>query len=68
MKDTKALFRGPSKKLGTELMYLERKQLRLLVGIIIGHWLAVKHLERLGIRNETQCPRCEEEERPLFTL
>ncbi|XP_015178751.1 PREDICTED: uncharacterized protein LOC107067612 [Polistes dominula] len=62
MRHTKALFSGPSEKLGTELINLDRAQWRLVVGLVTGHWHLRKHLTRLGLAQDSVCSRCGEEE------
>lgn len=51
MRHTRVLFRGPSKKLGTALLNLDRRQPRLVVGLITEYFLIGKHMRQLGIRN-----------------
>ncbi|XP_046145656.1 uncharacterized protein LOC123988941 [Osmia bicornis bicornis] len=69
MRHTRALFKGPSQKLGDTLSHLDRAQLRMLVGLVTGHWYTRKHLARMRLTEETLCPRCEEEdETPLHVL
>ncbi|XP_046142905.1 uncharacterized protein LOC123988103 [Osmia bicornis bicornis] len=38
MRHTRALFEGPSQKLGDTLSHLDKAQLRMLVGLVTGHW------------------------------
>nr|XP_034184923.1 uncharacterized protein F13E9.13, mitochondrial isoform X1 [Osmia lignaria] len=38
MRHTRALLEGPSQKLGDTLTHLDRAQLRMLMGLAIGHW------------------------------
>ncbi|XP_076549179.1 uncharacterized protein LOC143306598 [Osmia lignaria lignaria] len=69
MRHTRALLEGPSQKLGDTLIHLDRAQLRMLVGLMTGHWYTRKHLVRMGLIEESTCPRCEEEdETPLHVL
>ncbi|XP_046145572.1 uncharacterized protein LOC123988858 [Osmia bicornis bicornis] len=66
MKHTKAMFKGPSSRLGRTVSRLDRNQLRLHVGLITGHWYTRKHLIHLGTGSESRCLRCgEEDETPL---
>ncbi|XP_046145872.1 uncharacterized protein LOC123989215 [Osmia bicornis bicornis] len=57
MRHTRALFEGPSQKLGDTLIHLDRAQLRILVGLVTGHWYTRKHLARMGLTEESTCPR-----------
>nr|XP_034194645.1 uncharacterized protein LOC117610907 [Osmia lignaria] len=66
MRHTRALLKGPSQKLGDTLTYLDRAQLRMLVGLVIGHQYTRKHLARMGLTEESTCSRCEEEDETLF--
>ncbi|XP_029055154.2 uncharacterized protein LOC114882432 [Osmia bicornis bicornis] len=69
MRHTRALLEGPSQKLGDTLTHLDRAQLRMLVGLVTGHWYTRKHLARMGLIEESKCPMCEEEdETPLHVL
>nr|XP_034192554.1 uncharacterized protein LOC117609902 [Osmia lignaria] len=69
MRHARALFEGPSQKLGDTLIHLDRARLCMLVGLVTGHWYTRKHLARMRLTEETLCPRCEEEdETPLHIL
>ncbi|XP_029053881.2 uncharacterized protein LOC114881305 [Osmia bicornis bicornis] len=69
MRHTRALLEGPSQELGGTLTHLDRAQLRMLVSLVTGHWYTRKHLARMGLIEESTCPRCEEEdETPLHVL
>ncbi|XP_015189585.1 PREDICTED: uncharacterized protein LOC107073450 [Polistes dominula] len=69
MEHTKALFSGPSEELSTELINLDRAQLRLVVGLVTGHWHLRKHLTRLGLAQDSVCGRCGEgENTPLHLI
>nr|XP_034192179.1 uncharacterized protein LOC117609676 [Osmia lignaria] len=69
MRHTRALFEGPSQKLGDTLTHLDRAQLRMLVDLVTGHWYTRKHLAHMGLTEESTCPRYgEEDETPLHVL
>ncbi|XP_076285535.1 uncharacterized protein LOC143211596 [Lasioglossum baleicum] len=69
MRYTKALVEGPDKDLANKLCHMDRQKVRRLVGIITGHWYTGKHLAKLGIQMDSNCPRCgEEDETPLHVL
>ncbi|XP_029054325.2 uncharacterized protein LOC114881652 [Osmia bicornis bicornis] len=69
MRHTRALLEGPSQKLGDTLTHLDRAQLRMLVGLVTGHWYTRKHLARMGLTEESTCPWCEEgDETPVHVL
>ncbi|XP_046145392.1 uncharacterized protein LOC123988683 [Osmia bicornis bicornis] len=69
IRHTKAMFKGPSTRLGKTVIRLDRNQLRLLVGLITGHWYTSKHFMHLGTGNEPRCPRCaEEDETPIHLI
>ncbi|XP_048511940.1 uncharacterized protein LOC105683896 [Athalia rosae] len=69
MLHTRGLFKGPSSRLGEELIKLSRTELRSVTGLITGHWYTGKHLVHLGLREEASCPRCgEEAETPYHLL
>ncbi|XP_076547110.1 uncharacterized protein LOC143305849 [Osmia lignaria lignaria] len=69
MRHTRALLEGPSQKLGDTLIHLDRAPLRMLVGLVTGHWYMKKHLARMGLTVESTCPRCgAEDETPLHAL
>nr|XP_034184636.1 uncharacterized protein LOC117606373 [Osmia lignaria] len=66
MRHARALFEGPSQKLGDTLIHLDRARLRMLVGLVTGHWYTKKHIARMRLTEETVCPRCEEEDETPF--
>ncbi|KAG5674273.1 hypothetical protein PVAND_004253 [Polypedilum vanderplanki] len=55
---------GPSTV--TQIRDLERSQLRILCGILSGHYLFRKHLLKIGLAESSLCPRCELEEDTAF--
>ncbi|XP_076298581.1 uncharacterized protein LOC143217824 [Lasioglossum baleicum] len=61
MRHTKALVEGPDKDLANKLCHMGRQKVRRLVGITTGHWYTGKHLAKLGIQMDSNCPRCGEE-------
>ncbi|XP_015189821.1 PREDICTED: uncharacterized protein LOC107073641 [Polistes dominula] len=68
MRHTKALLSGPSEELGTELINLDRAQLRLVVGLVTGHWHLRKHLTRLGLAQDSVYDGCGEGDTPLHLI
>nr|XP_034194979.1 uncharacterized protein LOC117611155 [Osmia lignaria] len=66
MRHTRALLEGSSQKLGDTLIHLDRAQLRMLVGLVTGHWYTRKHLVRMGLIEQSTCPKCEEEDETLL--
>lgn len=63
-------FLRKSLPLGTVSMIrnLPRGVLRYLTGVLTGHFTFKKHLNRIGLSEETLCPRCEEDEDTAFHL
>ncbi|KAG5679486.1 hypothetical protein PVAND_009051 [Polypedilum vanderplanki] len=49
-----------------QIRNLERDQIRLLCGILSGHYLFRKHLFTMGLSDSTLCPRCEADEDTAF--
>lgn len=70
MEHTRALFGGPSQSLGAETSNLSRAELRILTGLITGHWYTGKHLAHMGLGIGPLCSRCGEdvEETPLHLI
>ncbi|XP_057333529.1 uncharacterized protein LOC130672801 [Microplitis mediator] len=69
MRHTRALVQGPSKSLGASLVELDRSKLRIIVGLVTGHWFTGRHLKLMGITDDSICPRCNlEDETPLHLL
>lgn len=65
----RALFTGPTERLGSELIALERNKLRWLVGLITGHWFTGQHLRRMGWEVDSLCRVCGvAEETPLHLI
>jgi ribonuclease HI len=50
----------------TQIRNLDRGQMRLLCGILSGHYHFRKHLFNLGLSDSTLCPRCEADEDTAF--
>ncbi|KAL1446432.1 hypothetical protein WDU94_012296 [Cyamophila willieti] len=60
---SKVMMTGPSSKLTADILKLNRKQIRLVTGLITGHCGLRKHLHTMGIFRETPvCSLCGEEE------
>lgn len=69
MRHTRALLAGPAEKLGITLTTLDRGQLRVITGLVTGHWFTGRHAVRMGLTEEPICPRCNEaEETPLHLI
>ena len=52
----------PDKGLARFALSLEKKDLRILVGLLTGHVDLNRHLKIMGLRNEAVCPLCQDEE------
>ena len=59
---TKLMLPVMSDRLSQTLLSLSRGECRRLVGLMTGHFLWAKHMERLGISDSVLCPACEEED------
>jgi ribonuclease HI len=62
-KHGKRMMRKPSQSLTTDILQLNRTQIRIVTGLITGHGHLRKHLHTMGIfREEPICRLCNEEE------
>ncbi|XP_074112183.1 uncharacterized protein LOC141535918 [Cotesia typhae] len=69
MHHTRAFLQGPNSNIGSSLISLNRSLLKLVVGLITGHWITAKHMGKLGLTQDTKCPRCgKEDETPLHGM
>ena len=59
---------GPDKQLSCFAVGIERKQLRVLVGLLTGHIALNRHLSVMKIRTDPLCPACGEEEETSYHL
>ncbi len=60
-RQAKLLIPGPDFSWSKRLLRLSRKQIRLLIGLLSGHWSVNQHLYRMGLVNDGACPLCLEE-------
>jgi len=51
---------APDKGLARFALSLEKKDLRILVGLLTGHVDLNRRLKIMGLRNEAVCPLCQE--------
>jgi len=58
----------PDKGLARFALSLEKKDLRILVGLLTGHADLNRHLKIMGLRNEVVCPLCQDEETYFISL
>ena len=63
MRQTKALIAGPSRRLEERLLELEKRDLKLVVGLLTGYYYLKRHLRILGTGESETCGKCEEEEK-----
>lgn len=69
MAHTKAFLAEPLTSLGNALIGLCRRKLRVIVGIITGHWYTRAHLKNMRLVDNSTCLRCNaEEETPLHLI
>ncbi|KAG8148357.1 CinsV4_orph1 protein [Chelonus insularis] len=69
MRHTRAFVRKPTTQVSRDLIELDKRRLRVAVGIITGHWLTRRHMKMLGRGEESACRwRGEEEETPLHMI
>jgi len=59
---------GPDKQLSRFGLGIERKHLRVLVGLLTGHIALNRHLSVMKIRTDPLCPACGEEEETSYHL
>jgi ribonuclease HI len=52
---TKKFFQRPDKKWSKDLLFLDRSQIRRIVGAITGHCGLNKHLAKMGLSNDPFC-------------
>jgi len=52
----------PDKGLARFALSLEKKDLKVLVGLLTGHVDLNRHLKIMGLCNEAVCPLCQDEE------
>jgi hypothetical protein len=57
LRQAKGLIRGPSAKRASELLKLDRNQLRWVVGLLTGHCHLKGHLFKLGLSDSPTCER-----------
>ena len=58
----KLFLNTPDKGLARFALSLEKKDLKILVGLLTGHADLNRHLKIIGLRNEAVCPLCQDEE------
>lgn len=69
MAHTKAFLAEPLTSLGNALIGLCRRKLRVIVGLITGHWYTRAHLKNMRLVDNSTCLRCNaEEETPLHLI
>lgn len=61
-RQAKELIASPSAKFTRSLLRLDRKWLRLLVGVLTGHCGLNKHLTTLRVANDSRCGLCRTED------
>jgi hypothetical protein len=62
LREAKGLIRGPSAKRVKELLKLNRKHLRCVVGLLTGHCHLKGRLFKLGLSDCPTCERCQEKD------
>ena len=69
MRQTKAFIAAPNKKLRSRLLELEKRDLRMVVALLTGHFHLNRYRRILGISETGTRRNCgEEEESPLHIL
>jgi len=61
-RQAKLFLNTPVKVLARFALSLEKKDLRILVGLLTGHADLNRHLKIMGLRNKAVCPLCQDEE------
>jgi hypothetical protein len=61
LREAKGFIQGPSARRTTNLLKLNRDQLRWVVGLLTGHCHLKGHLFKLGLTDDPICERCLEE-------
>lgn len=62
-KHTKSFIQTPlTRKDTSEIRSLDRDQIRLLCGVISGHYTFRRHMRNMGLVDSSLCPRCWEDE------
>ncbi|XP_050298762.1 uncharacterized protein LOC126737762 isoform X1 [Anthonomus grandis grandis] len=62
MRQAKAHIGGPSACLTKNLLRLKRREIRLVTGLLTGHWHLRSHLHAIGIADNPECRSCCEED------
>ncbi|XP_050298239.1 uncharacterized protein LOC126737392 isoform X2 [Anthonomus grandis grandis] len=62
MRQAKAHIGGPSACLTKNLLRLKRREIRLVTGLLTGHWHLRSHLHTIGIADNPECRWCCEED------
>lgn len=62
MRQAKAHIRGPSLKLTKDLIGFNRRDLRMVTGLLTGHCHLNRHLQIIGIKDDSECRWCLEDE------
>ena len=65
-RQAKMFLHGPDKQLSRFALRLNRKQLRILVGLLTGHMTLKRHLTVVKIRTNPLCPLFGEEEETSY--
>ena len=68
MRQAKEFVTGPNSRHTKELLRFSRKDLRIIVGLLTGHYHVKKHLHRMGIEEDAECRWCLEEEETVFHI
>ncbi len=51
-----------------KIFNMNKRQLRILVGTVTGHFSCNYHLHKFGLRQSTLCDRCQSDEETMYHL
>jgi len=60
------LLYGPNRQFSRSVLKLNRRDIKVLVGLLTGHSTLNRHLSVMKLRNDPLCPACGEEEETTF--
>ena len=63
---TKKFLIRPNETFAQKLLSLNKKDMRIVIGIITGHYSLNAHLSRIGIRADPDCDHCSHLEETAF--
>jgi len=62
-RQARELISGPDLAIGARLLYFNRTQSRVVIGLLTGHNTLRRHLHIMGLSNNPTCRKCDTEEK-----